>query len=969
MCRIAGIYDPTSVNLSHDITVMRDCMKHGGPDGAGMYIDDHFPLALGHRRLSLLDLSEAGHQPMSEPDGMIQIVFNGEIYNFLDLKNELKVHGHIFKTTCDTEVILKAYLQWSTGCFKKFSGMFAIAIFDKRTSQVTLARDHAGMKPLYYSLVGGKLIFASEIRVFLANNKGWPESDTWKIHFLTFGHLPEPFTTLQNVVPVKKGTFVIISLPALTKREETFVSFTFQSAIATLPEAINAVREKLTKAVERHLIADAPIGLFLSGGLDSSLLTLLAHKTLQHNLHTISIVFEDQAFSEAKYQKLIIDKTGAKHSSCLVKEEEFYECLPDILNAMDQPSIDGINSYFICKYAHKFGLKAVLSGVGADELFGGYDSFYRTNRSSFVEKLPSFVLGLSENFSEYKKKKIAFLQRKDFLGNYLLNRGLYTPQQTASILNCTVNHVNEVISRVDTQPVKLIKDKRDIVSWGEQNIYMQGQLLKDVDCMGMWHSLEVRLPFLDKELMETAHSIAPEIKYNAATKKHLLIKAFEHLLPKEIYERKKQGFIFPFKSWIKNIQTTHQRDTGFIKRLQQLQSGQIQWVHYWSFLLACHKNTIRFYSKSVKKVLFLNLDAFLYTGGIEKFNRAFLKALGDLEKEGILIADGYSAYDHTSDPRYFSPSHYKGFKAARISFVLEAIKAANKFDTIIIGHINLSLAGWGIKKMYPAKEIILITHGIEVWDKLKGIKGKMMQAADKILAVSSFTKETIIKVHKIHADKISIFHNTIDPFFSYPEVFTKPQYLLDRYRLKANDTIIFTLTRLASSEKYKGYDKVIEILPLLRKTIPGVKYILGGKPDKSESDRIDNLKEKSQVENNLILTGFIKDEEVIDHFLLADVFIMPSQKEGFGIVFIEAMACGLPVIAGNKDGSRDALQNGKLGLLVDPDSESEILGALLHTLKPSERKMDACAKKQLQQKAKNYFGYETYKRNVKEIVA
>ncbi|MCW3111587.1 MAG: hypothetical protein JWQ09_6093, partial [Segetibacter sp.] len=624
--------------------------------------------------------------------------------------------------------------------------------------------------------------------------------------------------------------------------------------------------------------------------------------------------------------------------------------------------------YFICKYAHKFGLKAVLSGIGADELFGGYDSFYRTDKVKLFKKLPSFVIGLSESFSEHRKKKLAFLKRKNFLGDYLFNRGLYTPHETASILNSSVEYINNTINEINVFSVTGKKDSRDAVSWGDQNIYMQSQLLKDTDYMGMWHGLEVRVPFLDKELMETVHSIAPAVKYDPKIKKHLLIKAFEDILPAEIYHRKKQGFTFPFQKWIIPVQTTLQRTPEFIKKHKQLKSAQIQWVHYWAYLLTCKKGTIKYYDKQVSKILFLSLSAFRFTGGIEKFNRAFLKALSDFEAEGKLIANSLSAYDIEADARYFDLQYYRGFKGNRLKFIIAVWKEAVNYDTIILGHINLSLAAWGVKKMFPDKKIVLITHGIEVWDKQIGIKDYVIKNADKILAVSTYTKEAIVKVHKLSPDKISVFHNTIDPYFSFPEVFEKPQYLVKRYEIDANDSVIFTLTRLSASEKYKGYDKVIEVMPFLKKSIPQVKYILSGKADVREKKRLMRLKKENDLSYNVLFTGFIKDEEVVDHFLLADVFIMPSRKEGFGIVFIEAMACGLSVIAGNKDGSVDALQQGALGQLIDPDNETEILKALQHALSKTDRLMNKKEKKELQQKVKQIFGFETYKQNLEKLL-
>jgi len=969
MCRIAGIFNPASSDLTNDIITMTDCMKHGGPDDKGIYIDDELPLALGHRRLSFLDLSKAGHQPMSDLENRLQIVFNGEIYNFSELKNELKSHGHIFRTTSDTEVILKSYLQWGKDCFRRFNGMFALALYDKRSSILLLARDHAGIKPLYYSITGNCLYFASEVRAFTEFNPHWAENKNWRIHFLTFGNLPEPVTTLQNVVPLQKGKLLIISLPDLSATEEVFARFTFQSTINTLPEAVTQIREKLTAAVDRHLISDAPIGLFLSGGIDSSLLTLLAYKTLKNNLHTISIVFDEKEFSEAKFQKIIIDKMAAKHSSFTVNKDEFYQSVPDILRAMDQPSIDGVNSYFICKYAKKIGLKAVLSGIGADELFGGYHFFTMAGKIKLLEKLPSFVLASAERSRDFRIKKVAFLRHKNILGEYLLRRAVYTPYQVAAILDCTAEEVNRTISHINVSDAALIQDARDVISSGEQHLYMQNQLLKDTDFMSMWHGLEVRVPFLDKQLMETVHSIAPSVKYDPVVKKHLLIKAFADILPEEIYQRKKKGFAFPLEKWISAVQTTNRRDKAFVKKLRQVKSGQIRWGHYWAYLLSCHKDSIKYYDKPVKKILFLNLKTFSVTGGIEKFNRAYLKALSDLEKEGIVVADAWSMYDDKCDSKYFDRRYYQCFNGKKIQFILKVWKAAFKYDIVILAHINLSLAGWGVKKIFPRKEIILNTHGIEVWMPLGGIKKTLIQQADKILAVSNFTKNTIANVHNINPDKITVFHNTIDPYFSWPDEFKKPEYLLERYNLKQQIPVIFTLTRLSYSEKYKGYDKVMQIIPFLKRRFPDVKYILSGKPDVKEEKRLVDLKETNNIKDEVLLTGFVKDEEVTDHYLLADVFILPSRKEGFGIVFIEAMACGVPVIGGNKDGTADALQQGKLGYLIDPDDEMGMLEALENFLSVKDKIAENSIKKELQQKVMDAFGFETFKQNLKTVLA
>jgi phosphatidylinositol alpha-1,6-mannosyltransferase len=394
----------------------------------------------------------------------------------------------------------------------------------------------------------------------------------------------------------------------------------------------------------------------------------------------------------------------------------------------------------------------------------------------------------------------------------------------------------------------------------------------------------------------------------------------------------------------------------------------LQWAHYWAYLLCCERNTITYYRQARKKILFLSLSAFHFTGGIEKFNRAFLKALSDLEKEGKLQADSLSAYDRMPDCRYFNPQNYRGFKGNRVRFVINAWKIALNYDTIILGHINLSLVGWGIKKMFPNKTILLVAHGIEVWEKRKGVKKFILQNADLVLAVSTYTKNTIINVHQIPASRIRVFHNTIDPYFSYPARFEKPQYLMNRYGISKNDPVIFTLTRLSASEKYKGYDRVMQILPSLKKTQQNIKYVLGGHADEKESKRLDELKQINNLLETVVLTGFIDDKEVVDHFLLADVFVMPSRKEGFGIVFIEAMGCGLQVIGGNKDGSADAMQQGLLGQLVDPDSEADIVSAIEHSIVKNKKNNRQDNRKELQEKVKKTFGFEVYRENLEKLL-
>jgi asparagine synthase (glutamine-hydrolysing) len=587
MCRLAGI-----INLQHKpteatIVAMRDTMQHGGPDSAGIYIDESANIALGHRRLSFLDLSPLGHQPMMDDTGNIVLIFNGEIYNFLPIREELVQLGYQFKSTSDTEVIIYAYKQWGIKSFSRFNGMFAFALLDKQKQQLVLVRDYAGIKPLYFSASSTTFYFASEVKAFKNINPNWPENADWKKYFLMFGHLPEPITTLQNVQPLPKGTCMVIDLQTLqiVQQEKLYQQY-YNYTINTEVEAVQQVKEKLTKAVERHLISDAPIGLFLSGGLDSSLLTLIAKPFVGNNLHTLSIIFDNEKYSEKYYQDIIIQKTNANHKSYLVTEQLFLENLNDIIDAMDQPSNDGINSYFICKYAKEYGLKAVLSGLGADELFGGYQSFYRSNTVNKIKWLPNFMFAMAGIFPDDKRKKLSFLQEKGGLGEYLFNRGFFLPNQVAQLLDCTQNEVDAVLAKMALPPFteKLVPQEK--ISYVETNLYMQNQLLKDTDYMSMWHSIEVRVPFLDKEIIDLAYAINPDIKYNSSQPKHLLVKAFMNELPKEIWQRPKQGFVFPFDTWMQHLQPSATSSNTIKNLYKSLQKGNTHWSRYWCYWLA-----------------------------------------------------------------------------------------------------------------------------------------------------------------------------------------------------------------------------------------------------------------------------------------------------------------------------------------------------------------------------------------------
>lgn len=584
MCRIAGIYNPSSGSLAQDMLKMRDSMKHGGPDDEGVFIHATFPLAFGHRRLSLIDLSSAGHQPMHFSERGLSVVFNGEIYNYRELRNTLLSKGYQFNTSSDTEVILMAYAHWGVDCFEFMNGMFAIAIWDERNYEIILARDHAGIKPLYYFISDKQFVFASEIRAFNYSGIAFEEHHQWQTAFLAFGHLPEPVTTLKDVVPLEKGTLLKISVPSLKTEKHTFFKWDFSAELRVEEEALPLIRETLEESVKRHMISDAPLGLFLSGGIDSSLLALLAKK-FKKEIHSLSIVFNEKKYSEEYYQQIIIEKTKVIHQSYLVTQKEFNENLSDALLAMDQPSLDGINTYFISKYAKQSRLKAVLSGLGADELFGGYPSFYNQKRIRVLQLLPDRLLLSLQLFPDYRLRKLSYAGLHNPAAEYLTYRGIFSPKAIASLLGMYENEVVSDISQIAALYPSPELNRENRVSWLETNFYMQNQLLKDADYMSMWHGLEIRVPFLDKELMMVTAQVESGLKYNHTLPKYLLVKSYQDILPKEIWNREKQGFTFPFDNWLKENQYSKPINQFETKLYSKFKKGSLSWGRYWCGLL------------------------------------------------------------------------------------------------------------------------------------------------------------------------------------------------------------------------------------------------------------------------------------------------------------------------------------------------------------------------------------------------
>ena len=576
MCRIAGIIDPTRYHdqLIDDVNHMIDSMIHGGPDGRGVYA--HSIFAFGHCRLSLIDLSNSASQPMLDDSNGNVLIYNGEIYNFNEIKSSLIKKGHQFISYSDTEVILKAYKEWGNKSFEKFNGMFALALFDKSLNKIILARDPNGIKPLYYFIENNQLIFASELKAF--KELVVDENNYWRELFLSYGFIPEPYTKYENVFMLEASSVLEFDLNTF---QVTKSKYLFHSESNFNYKNDEDIKFALLEAVNRHLISDAPIGLFLSGGIDSSILTILASASSEY-INTLSINFNELEYSEKKFQDLIVDITNSHHRSLEINKKLFDNNISKIYQSYDMPSNDSVNTWFISKFAKDNNLKAVLSGLGADEIFGGYPSFKRVSQLKKLHSFKNLVLS-SLKVLPTKFERLEFLKLDNHISDYLLLRGFNSPTRVAQILDVDVKSVLFKLNEYRPNSTNKVETIDDVSSL-EKNMYMRNQLLRDSDAMSMQHGVEIRVPFLDNEFLSLINTIKPKLLFKTPGQKSLLINAFKDVLPDDIWNRPKKGFQFPFKEWFKDSEFIRDKMSSTLKQneFKNFNKDKIHWSKIWA---------------------------------------------------------------------------------------------------------------------------------------------------------------------------------------------------------------------------------------------------------------------------------------------------------------------------------------------------------------------------------------------------
>lgn len=568
MCGINGIYsyrEALPVDAA-ELEAVSGAMLSRGPDAGSIWISQDQSIGFGHRRLSIIDLSETANQPMHSHDRTLTITYNGEIYNYRNLRTELEAEGHHFRTQSDTEVILAVYEYWGPPGFARMRGMFAFGIWDQNKRCLVLARGPMGIKPLYVADDGKSIRFASQVKALLRGQGIDCSPDpAGHVGFFLWGHIPEPYTLHRGIQQLPAGSYQVFDENGARPPKRYFRLADCFGAESPARNA-STLREALEDTASAHFVSDVPVSVFLSAGKDSSTLLAFASQAEKGAIHAVTLAFEEfrgTQLDESPAAAEIANLYGARHTIHHVSMSEFRSDLDALIEAMDQPSIDGSNTYFVTKVAAQLGVKVALSGVGADEIFGGYDSFRqipRLNRAlGWSRAVPWLGRGLRNTVRYALPKGVSpkyaglFELGGSLEGAYFLRRGLFMPWELSKMFEpgflaeglselATYERLREITSGISSPHAKLVAL--------ELSAYMQPRLLRDSDWASMAHSLELRTPFVDVEIFRR---LGPAIGSATPPTKSDLARAPKVAPPDAILNRPKQGFVVPIQEWVLGI--------------------------------------------------------------------------------------------------------------------------------------------------------------------------------------------------------------------------------------------------------------------------------------------------------------------------------------------------------------------------------------------------------------------------------
>jgi asparagine synthase (glutamine-hydrolysing) len=588
MCGIAGVISFQGDAQRLDL----DLIQHRGPDSRGEWFSPDRRVWLGMTRLAILDLSPTGSQPMKDPATENVIIFNGEIYNHLSLREELERHGARFIGTSDTETLLAAYRHWGEAMLPRLKGMFTLAIYDHGDRSVFLARDRFGIKPLYLFAGSDEFLFVSEVRPITKRRRLHPSKESIAA-YLQWGSCPHESLLFPDITELAVGAHLRIASTGPGSPITFWPAkrmITANGAVRDRPAIVQRTRELLEKSVREHILSDVPVACFLSGGIDSSVITALAARELKHELHTFSVGFDQASHDESEYARRIADQYGTDHTEIRLSAEQVIETTKEAVMSMDLPSVDAINTYIVAKEVARRGFKVALAGVGGDEIFGGYPQFRFISRLKYLRLMPRVLFQLPLQFNKGRHLFSDIPRRSD--------AGTFAHWWRRVWNGALLREYGFSVPEIARESTPRLRDDFARISWSELRHYMRDVLLRDSDQMSMAVSLEVRVPFLDHELVEFVLGLPAREKKLRGMVKPLLVESMEDLLPREVYDRKKMGFQLPMDEWMRGPLhaftidgLAHVTDHGLLATSQvrdlreEFMTGKLHWQKLWALVV------------------------------------------------------------------------------------------------------------------------------------------------------------------------------------------------------------------------------------------------------------------------------------------------------------------------------------------------------------------------------------------------
>ncbi len=968
MCGIFGFAGDRTTASGLDLGPVQAALEHRGPDDRGRLVEagpGDAAVALVHTRLAILDLSPAGHQPMVSASGRHVLVFNGEVFNFAEVKRDLEAEGVPIRSTGDSEVVLEAIVHWGPAtAVKRFRGMFALAVWDRTDGSLLLVRDRLGIKPLYLLETARGLAFASEVRALLATGLSRRRLSREGLgSYLAFGSVSEPHTMIEGIRSLPPGHM-------LTWRDGTSVVTRYWSLPEsparrlTYPEAVETLRPVLTEAIRLRLVSDVPLGIFLSGGIDSSALLALASVDRPHSF---TVTFDETRYSEAAFAAEVASHYGSEHHEVRISPASAASSFETALAAQDQPSADGINTYIVAKAAREAGLTVALSGLGGDELFAGYPSFRSFGRLLAAGRagriLPSGVERsmLGSRFNQARKLGAVLGGGGAVPATYAALRAMFTERQIQALLGPGLRgHPVEASGFVEGAAAG---DPVNALSRLELAHYIPSTLLRDTDSMSMAHALEVRVPYLDHEVVELLLSLPGALKLRPGRKKPLLVDVAPDL-PQAASRRPKMGFVLPFDDWFRgplfervgalldgptggplDPENVRRQWRSFLRGERFTSSSRI--VCLTSLVAWCQRHRVEvpetqkvrpravIEATSARRaappgILLLLPGAFSAPGGIEMYNRSLIRAFSELAEETGARCDVLVLNDRAggADPRYLGEGALAPelFAGDRPRFVAQALARAARHQPglIVFGHVNFLRLAPALAAAVPAARTWVVTYGVDVWRRL-GLGTRLtLRGISRILSISDFTRRELERVNGIRTSSVHLLPCPLDPVwqaeFERPEGEDAPE----------GPASLLTVARLDATERYKGIDSVLEALREVATRVPGVRYQILG--DGDDRGRLERLAGDLGVADRVTFAGRVTAASLAAAYSGCKLFVMPSSKEGFGIVFLEAALFGKPSIGGRHGGTPEVIADGATGLLVERTDVSGIAQAITRLL-------------------------------------